>query len=181
MGRKKEIDYGHWDVSLVGEFDPDKHFGFVYRITRNDNGKSYIGCKHLFKYQKRKRIKASEWRYYDDAGYYVGCMVGQTIGWAAIMFGFCTRPPDPLHWGDEWRARWMERLEALPFLLGSVRAVSASQRTMIGGLIGISFYLLQQLSGHLAGILGLNPGLVILTPPLILLAIAIAAIRHKTP
>ena len=70
-------------------------------------------------------------------------------------------------------------LMSLPFLLGSVRAVSASQRTMIGGLIGIGFYLLQQLSGHLAGILGLNPSLVILTPPFILLAIAITAIRHR--
>jgi lipopolysaccharide export system permease protein len=70
-------------------------------------------------------------------------------------------------------------LLSLPFLLGSVRSVSASQRTMIGGLIGIGFYLLQQLSGHLAGILGLNPSLVILTPPFILLAIAISAIRHR--
>lgn len=70
-------------------------------------------------------------------------------------------------------------LLSLPFLLGSVRSVSASQRAMIGGLIGIGFYLLQQLSGHLAGILGLNPSLVILTPPFVLLAIAIAAIRHR--
>ena len=69
-------------------------------------------------------------------------------------------------------------LMSLPFLLGSVRAVSASQRAMIGGLIGIGFYLLQQLSGHMAGILGLYPSVVILTPPFILLAIAIAAIRH---
>jgi lipopolysaccharide export system permease protein len=70
-------------------------------------------------------------------------------------------------------------LMSLPFLLGSVRAVSASQRTMIGGLIGIGFYLLQQLSGHLAGILGVNPALVILAPPFFLLAIAIAAIRYR--
>ncbi len=70
-------------------------------------------------------------------------------------------------------------LMSLPFLLGSVRSVSASQRTMIGGLIGIGFYLLQQLSGHLAGILGLNPSLVILTPSIVLLAVAIAAIRHR--
>jgi len=71
-------------------------------------------------------------------------------------------------------------LLSLPLLLGSVRSVSAGQRAMTGGLIGIGFYLLQQLSGHLAGILGLNPLLVILTPPLVLLAIAIAAIRHRT-
>jgi len=71
-------------------------------------------------------------------------------------------------------------LLSLPFLLGSVRSVSAGQRVMIGGLIGIGFYLVQQLSSHLAGILGMNPSLVILTPPFILLALAIAAIRHRS-
>jgi lipopolysaccharide export system permease protein len=63
-------------------------------------------------------------------------------------------------------------LMSLPLLLGSVRTVSASQRALTGGLIGIGFYLLQQLSGHLAGILGLNPSLLILTPPFVLLAIS---------
>ena len=70
-------------------------------------------------------------------------------------------------------------LLSLPFLLGSVRSVSASQRIMIGGLIGIGFYLVQQLSGHLAGILGVNPSLPIMIPPFLLLAIAIAALRHR--
>ncbi len=70
-------------------------------------------------------------------------------------------------------------LLSLPFLLGSVREISAGQRIMIGGLIGIGFYLVQQLSGHLAGIFGLNPALVILTPSFILLAIAIGMIRHR--
>jgi lipopolysaccharide export system permease protein len=69
-------------------------------------------------------------------------------------------------------------LMSLPLLLGSVRTVSASQRALSGGLIGIGFYLLQQLSGHLAGILGLNPVLLILTPPFILLILAVMAIRH---
>jgi lipopolysaccharide export system permease protein len=70
-------------------------------------------------------------------------------------------------------------LLSLPFLLGSVRSVSAGQRVMIGGLIGISFYLLQQLSGQLAGLWGFNPALVILAPSLVLLAIAIAAIWQR--
>lgn len=69
-------------------------------------------------------------------------------------------------------------LMSLPLLLGSVRTVSASQRALTGGLIGIGFYLLQQLSGHMAGILGINPSLLILTPPFVLLIIAIVAIRH---
>ena len=70
-------------------------------------------------------------------------------------------------------------LMSLPLLLGSVRTVSASQRVLTGGLIGIGFYLFQQLSGHMAGILGLNPALLIMTPPFVLLAIAIAAIHHR--
>jgi|DEB0MinimDraft_4_1074332.scaffolds.fasta_scaffold121544_2 hypothetical protein len=85
MGRMKEIDYGHWDVTLVGEFDPDKHFGFVYQITRKDNGKSYIGCKHLFKYQKRKRIKASEWRYYTSSSNYLNPEIKE-LGKEAFTF-----------------------------------------------------------------------------------------------
>jgi hypothetical protein len=63
--------YGHWDTSLVGRFDPDKHLGFVYQITHIELGKSYIGCKHLWKHKKRKRIKASEWRYYCSSSKYL--------------------------------------------------------------------------------------------------------------
>ena len=64
-------DYGHWDISLVGEFNPDKHLGFVYQITHKQSGKSYIGCKHLWKFKKRKRVMASEWRYYYSSGKYL--------------------------------------------------------------------------------------------------------------
>ena len=64
-------DYGHWDISLVGEFNPDKHLGFVYQITHKQSGKSYIGCKHLWKFKKRKRVRASEWRYYYSSGKYL--------------------------------------------------------------------------------------------------------------
>ena len=70
-------------------------------------------------------------------------------------------------------------LLSLPFLLGSVRSVSAGQRIIIGGMIGIGFYLVQQLSGHLAGMLGVNAPLAILTPPFALLAVSITAIRHR--
>ena len=58
-------------------------------------------------------LGASEYRYYDDAGYYMGCMVGQTIGWAAIMFGYNTRPPDPAL-RDDWRDLWLQRLNDAP-------------------------------------------------------------------
>jgi lipopolysaccharide export system permease protein len=66
-------------------------------------------------------------------------------------------------------------LLSLPMLVGSTRAISAGQRIMSGGIIGIVFYLLQQLTGHLAGLFNLVPSLTILTPVFILLAIAIVA------
>jgi lipopolysaccharide export system permease protein len=66
-------------------------------------------------------------------------------------------------------------LLTLPLLLGSIRSIPASQRVVIGGFIGIGFYLLQQLSGHLAGLFGLNPAGTIMTPSTILLAVAIYA------
>jgi hypothetical protein len=56
--------YGHWDTGLVGEFNPGDHFGFVYQITHIESGKSYIGCKHLFRYKKTKRIAESDWKSY---------------------------------------------------------------------------------------------------------------------
>jgi hypothetical protein len=64
-------DYGHWDISLVGKFNPNDHLGFVYQITHKQSGKSYIGCKHLWKFKKRKRVKASEWRHYCSSGKYL--------------------------------------------------------------------------------------------------------------
>lgn len=70
-------------------------------------------------------------------------------------------------------------LLSLPFLLGSVRTVSAGQRTVIGGMFGIGFYLVQQLAGHLAGVFDLNPMPVILSPSLLLLALAIVIIRRQ--
>ena len=62
-------------------------------------------------------VGATEFRYYDDAGYYMGCMIGQTIGWAAIMFGYNTRPPDPALVGDQWRDLWLQRMRTAPHYL----------------------------------------------------------------
>ncbi|MBX2881533.1 MAG: CocE/NonD family hydrolase [Granulosicoccus sp.] len=59
-------------------------------------------------------LGATEFRYYDDGSYYMGCMTGQTIGWAAIMFGYNTRPPDPALVGESWKQHWLERLNLTP-------------------------------------------------------------------
>tara|TARA_R110002012_G_scaffold4600_4_gene21063 strand:+ start:1710 stop:2519 length:810 start_codon:yes stop_codon:yes gene_type:complete len=63
--------YGHWDTSLVGKFNPGDHFGFVYQITHKESGKSYIGCKHLYRYKKTKRTKESNWKYYCSSSKYL--------------------------------------------------------------------------------------------------------------
>ena len=66
-------------------------------------------------------------------------------------------------------------LLSLPMLAGSTRSISASQRIISGGLIGIAFYLLQQLSGNMANLFGLLPLATIMAPVLVLLAAAVAA------
>jgi len=66
-------------------------------------------------------------------------------------------------------------LLSLPMLVGSTRAVSASQRIIMGGIIGIIFYLLQQVTGHFAELFRLKPSITILTPVLVLLAVAVIA------
>jgi lipopolysaccharide export system permease protein len=66
-------------------------------------------------------------------------------------------------------------LLSLPMLVGSTRAISAGQRIMTGGIIGIVFYLVQQLTGHLAGLFNLVPSVTIMTPVFVLLAIAVMA------
>ena len=68
---------------------------------------------------------------------------------------------------------------SLPLLFGSVRHISASQRIVIGGLIGMGFYLVQQLTGNLAGLFGLNAPLTILTPSILLLGIAVYGIYRQ--
>jgi hypothetical protein len=56
--------YGHWDISLVGKFNPEEYLGFVYQITHVDSGKGYIGCKHLWKFKRGKKTIESTWKKY---------------------------------------------------------------------------------------------------------------------
>jgi len=50
-------------------------------------------------------------RYADDVHYMGGCLLGEQLSWASIMFGRNTLPPDPANVGDRWRDMWLERLE----------------------------------------------------------------------
>ncbi|MDT8322163.1 MAG: LPS export ABC transporter permease LptG [Xanthomonadales bacterium] len=64
-------------------------------------------------------------------------------------------------------------LLTLPLLLGSLRTISAGTRIVIGGGVGIGFYLLQQMGGHLAGLFTLSPALLIMMPAVLLLAASV--------
>lgn len=53
-------------------------------------------------------------RYADDIHYKGGAMLSTQTYWATTMLAFNARPPDAAIRPEDWRARWLERLEALP-------------------------------------------------------------------
>jgi putative CocE/NonD family hydrolase len=55
-------------------------------------------------------------RFADDIHYKGGCLLNENLGWGATMWSHSSRAPDPALVGDDWRAMWLERLEAEPFL-----------------------------------------------------------------
>lgn len=57
------MEYGHWDVSLVGNFDPKDFYGFIYEIIEIETGKSYIGRKQI----NPKTKKSNNWKTYTSS------------------------------------------------------------------------------------------------------------------
>jgi len=55
-------------------------------------------------------VCASDDRYADDVHHMGGCLLGDNISWASVMFAYNTLPPDPELVGDQWREMWFERL-----------------------------------------------------------------------
>jgi putative CocE/NonD family hydrolase len=56
-------------------------------------------------------------RYADDVHYDGGCIGSDALQWAASMFAWNARPPDPAIVGERWRDMWLERMrEAPPFI-----------------------------------------------------------------
>jgi len=49
-------------------------------------------------------------RYADDVHYMGGCLLGDNLSWASVMFARNALPPDPEIVGDRWRDMWLERL-----------------------------------------------------------------------
>lgn len=67
-------DYGHWNVSNIGAFDPNDWFGFIYLIVNKLNGRRYYGKKNFsfkkrYQLHKRSRIKfvQSDWKEYNSS------------------------------------------------------------------------------------------------------------------
>ncbi|PJF09285.1 peptidase S15 [Pseudorhodobacter sp. MZDSW-24AT] len=54
-------------------------------------------------------------RFADDIHFKGGCLLGENFGWGAVMLSFSSRPADPALRPD-WRADWLRRLEANPWL-----------------------------------------------------------------
>jgi putative CocE/NonD family hydrolase len=49
--------------------------------------------------------------YVDNMHYMGGCLLGDNLSEATVMFAFNSLPPDPAIVGDRWRDMWRERLE----------------------------------------------------------------------
>jgi putative CocE/NonD family hydrolase len=58
-------------------------------------------------------------RYSDDIHYKGGCLLTENLGWAATMFAYSSRPPDPAIVGKSWKRMWLERLKNQPFLISN--------------------------------------------------------------
>ncbi len=54
-------------------------------------------------------------RFADDIHFKGGCLLGENFGWGAVMLSYSSRPADPALRAD-WRADWLARLEAEPWL-----------------------------------------------------------------
>jgi putative CocE/NonD family hydrolase len=54
-------------------------------------------------------------RYTDDIHFMGGCVLNDNLWWGGIMLAYQARPLDPEIVGEDWRARWLERLDTLPF------------------------------------------------------------------
>jgi putative CocE/NonD family hydrolase len=56
-------------------------------------------------------VASTDDRYADDVHYMGGCLLGDNLSWASVMFAYNSMPPDPEIVGDAWRDMWFERLE----------------------------------------------------------------------
>lgn len=72
-------EYGHW-ISVCGEIDPSKYFGFIYLVHCKETGQFYIGKKQFNsitkkkvtgKVRKKTVVKESDWKTYATSSEYI--------------------------------------------------------------------------------------------------------------
>jgi putative CocE/NonD family hydrolase len=63
-------------------------------------------------------VCATDDRYADDVHHMGGCLLGDNISWAAVMFAYNSLPPDPDLVGERWREMWLDRLKGSGLWLG---------------------------------------------------------------
>ncbi len=56
-------------------------------------------------------VASTDDRYADDVHYMGGCLLGDNLSWASVMFAYNASPPDPRTVGGKWKEMWMERME----------------------------------------------------------------------
>ncbi|WP_346798618.1 CocE/NonD family hydrolase [Halomonas sp. Bachu 37] len=56
-------------------------------------------------------ICSSDDLYADNMHYMGGCLLGDNLSEATVMFAFNSLPPDPAIVGDRWRDMWLERMD----------------------------------------------------------------------
>ncbi|OQY54335.1 MAG: LPS export ABC transporter permease LptG [Candidatus Parabeggiatoa sp. nov. 2] len=67
---------------------------------------------------------------------------------------------------------------AIPFVFGSLRSVSVGQRIFVGALLGVGFHMLNQTTGNIGLVYGINPAISAFLPPILFLAMAVALMRR---
>lgn len=73
---------------------------------------------------------------------------------------------------------WILVVFALPFALGSLRSGGAGQRLFVGGLVGVVFFLANEIVGSTAPVYGVPPWLAASLPTLLLGAVTVAWMRR---
>ncbi|WP_296899895.1 CocE/NonD family hydrolase [Thiohalocapsa sp.] len=56
-------------------------------------------------------VCSSDDRYADDVHHMGGCLLGDNLSWASVMFAYNALPPDPAVVGERWREMWRARLD----------------------------------------------------------------------
>jgi lipopolysaccharide export system permease protein len=69
---------------------------------------------------------------------------------------------------------------AVPLVFASARMATVGGRIVIGSLVGIAFYILNQAAGHLGVVFNLNPAFSVLTPTLLIIGAGLLLMRRVT-